>query len=124
MLPVEAIDGADFPTFEVITSIGRTIEPRDWHARVAVLSGWVWRAQFASDPAAIGGVIRILGEPHEIIGVAVPRFEGAHRIPATRVWIPLADEVAGAPRRGDRPQAYRVVHATFPCSVGSLHRQR
>jgi hypothetical protein len=53
-----------------------------------VLSYGLWQERFGGRPVAIGGTLRIEGEPYEIVGIA-PR--GFHFRDATlRLWTPLA----------------------------------
>jgi predicted permease len=52
-----------------------------------VLSHGLWARRFGSDPAIVGRVIRLNGEPHEVVGVMRP----GPSIPyGAEVWAPLA----------------------------------
>ena len=56
------------------------------HRRV-VIGHALWTRLFAADPAILGRMLRVDGEPHEVVGVAAPGFaipEGA------QIWSPLA----------------------------------
>ena len=45
--------------------------------RVVVLSDYLWRSQFGSDPGIVGTQVRLNRELYEVIGVAPPAFRGA-----------------------------------------------
>lgn len=95
LMPAEAVDGAYFSTLRVAAARGRVVQPQDDAAasRVVVLSDELWRARFASDPQAIGRIVRINGTAFEVIGVAARDFEGLYGpFRRTRLWIPLAVE--------------------------------
>jgi ABC-type antimicrobial peptide transport system permease subunit len=97
VLPVEAVDGTYFATLAVGAQRGRLIQPNDdaAAARVAVLSDELWRNRYAADAAAIGGTIRVNGQPFEIIGIAPARYRGLFGLArSTRLWIPLAAEAS------------------------------
>jgi predicted permease len=56
------------------------------HRRV-VLGHGLWTRVFASDPAVVGRMIRVDGEPHEVVGIAPPGMA----IPdGAQLWAPLA----------------------------------
>jgi putative ABC transport system permease protein len=67
--------------------------------RVVVLSDGLWRRRFDADPGIVGRSIIVDGEPHQVIGVAPPRFgfpDGAE------LWSPIAFDPTQAPRRDSR----------------------
>lgn len=67
--------------------------------RVAVLSHGLWQRRFGGDSAIIGRVVRINGEPWEIVGVMPDDF----MFPAgTQIWAPLALPPALAADRENR----------------------
>jgi predicted permease len=96
LLMVEAVDGDYFSTVDVSAAMGRTLLPSDETSavRVAVLSTWLWRSRFGSDPAVVGRSFQIGGQSFEVVGVVPDRFNGINRLPATRLWIPLSVERA------------------------------
>jgi putative ABC transport system permease protein len=54
--------------------------------RVAVLGYGLWKRRFGADPAIVGQVVRLEGEPHEIIGVMPREFD----FPVSaELWMPL-----------------------------------
>jgi putative ABC transport system permease protein len=73
-------------------ALGRLLAPADAEAGaapVAVLSHDFWQEGFGGDPSVLGRVIRIEGEPHQVVGVADPDLD----LPAgTEVWTPLSTE--------------------------------
>jgi len=65
-------DGYAFDVPGVRPLLGRTIEPRDataGAAPVVILGYELWTERFDSDRAVIGQVVRVNGQPSEIIGV-------------------------------------------------------
>ncbi len=88
----EAVTGEYFRTTGVGAIIGRTIQPSDDDsgARVLVLNHRIWRGRFAADSGIVGRVVRLGGEPFEVIGVAPRSFDGIERQPfRAGGWIPL-----------------------------------
>ena len=55
---------------------GRYFTPGDLEAgaRIVVLSHGLWQRRFAGDPAIVGRVIRLGGDPHVVVGVAPQDF--------------------------------------------------
>jgi putative ABC transport system permease protein len=95
VLAAEAVDGAYFSTLGVDAALGRVLQPADEEGtrHVAVVSHALWRLRFASDPAIVGQVSRIGGQPFEIAGVAARSYAGViGGLDGTRLWIPLAAE--------------------------------
>lgn len=56
--------------------------------RVVVIGDGLWRRRFGADPAAVGRVITLAGEPHEIIGVLPPGVRPVV-VSDAEVWRPL-----------------------------------
>ncbi len=47
----------------------------------------LWTRRFAADPGIVGTIVRLDGEPHEVVGIAPERFN----IPdGAEIWAPLA----------------------------------
>ena len=67
--------------------MGRLLLPEDWAAAnpVVVLSDWLWRNQFASDPQIVGKVVYFNGQPVTVVGVT-PTFAGM--VKRARAWLP------------------------------------
>jgi predicted permease len=63
---------------------------------------------FGADPTIIGHIVRISGQPFEVIGVAPASFEGAGGgVPGTKLWIPLAAEASLSPPTSTAPRDRR-----------------
>lgn len=58
--------------------------------RVAVISCEAWRRRFDADPAVIGHVVRIAGEPFTIVGVAPAGFFGVAAGLAPELTVPVS----------------------------------
>ena len=56
---------------------------------VAILSYHVWQSRLGGDPAAIGRVIKLNGEPRTVVGIMPRTFRSDPDAPDTDVWIPL-----------------------------------
>jgi predicted permease len=71
--------------------------------RVVVLSHWLWRNWFNSDPAVIGRSYSFAGQTRSIIGVMRPEF----RFPDERVafWVPITIRAAQVTPGGFGPRA-------------------
>ena len=91
---VAAVTTSVFSTLEVQPHLGRLPNKDDDAKRthVIVISHWLWRTWFASDPAIIGRVVEVSGQKRVVIGVMEPDF----RFPDSRtaLWIraAIADE--------------------------------
>ena len=71
--------------------------------RVVVISHWLWRNWFGSDPAVIGRSYSFANETRTVIGIMKPEF----RFPDERVafWVPLAIRAAQVTPGGFGPRA-------------------
>jgi len=69
-----------------------TAEHEDSGAPEAVLSHAFWQAAFDGDPAALGRVVRIKGEPFTIVGVTPKSFTGTLRGYMPDLWLPLTTQ--------------------------------
>jgi putative ABC transport system permease protein len=72
--------------------------------RVVVLGHTLWQARFGGDPAAIGRVVTLDGDPHEIIGILAPASDVLD-IEAD-AWVPLPFDPASPFYRGRTSLAY------------------
>lgn len=92
--PGEAVTGNYFAVLGVAPSRGRLIQSADdgGASRVVVLGHRFWRTRFAADPGVVGRVVRIGGQPFEIVGVAAEGFGGltGRFASFTAMWVPLA----------------------------------
>lgn len=74
------IMSASWPIFDVVAAaprLGRALTPEDSEPGappVAILSHALWRDRYGSDPTVVGRVLRLDGEPVEIVGVVGPDF--------------------------------------------------
>jgi putative ABC transport system permease protein len=101
----EALTGEQttFEYFDVLgarPALGRTFRPSDDvpnARRVVILSHALWSARFGGDRTAVGRVVPINGEPHEIIGVMPASFRPAYVTKAT-LWRPLRWPTVNVPR--------------------------
>ncbi len=81
-------------------ALGRTFaaeEDRPGAPPVVLLGHALWRDRFASDPAAVGGTLRVNGQPMTIVGVMPERFLFPVR---DALWVPLRPD-PHAVRRGE-----------------------
>jgi putative ABC transport system permease protein len=90
-----AVTGDFFPLLGTRAALGRVLLPADERsaARVAVLSGRLFRQRFGGDPALLGQAIRLDGEPYTVVGVmpegfSAPAFWKAPHLTA-ELWTPL-----------------------------------
>ena len=88
-LLASAVDADLFSLLGVQPALGRTFsaeEGQPGNEAGAVISHKLWQRRFASDPAAIGRVVRFDGKSHTLIGVMPSGFEFPNQ---TEVWTPL-----------------------------------
>jgi putative ABC transport system permease protein len=91
-----------FDTLGIRPALGRGFVRDDetfGRHHVVVIADGLWKRRFDGDRAIVGRTIIVDGEPHQIIGVAPPRFgfpDGA------QIWAPIAFDPKQAPRRGSR----------------------
>jgi len=97
LTPVIVVDGERglLPLLGVNAFIGRTFAADD-AGNVAVASYGFWKRQLGGDPAAIGSVLTIDGQPCTVIGVMPERFEFPYRttvspledVAPVDLWVP------------------------------------
>ncbi len=66
---------------------------------VVVISDALWKRRFNGDPAIVGRSIIVDGEPHQIVGVAPPRFVFPD---GSQIWAPISYDPKQPPRRDAR----------------------
>ncbi|HEX6465481.1 MAG TPA: ABC transporter permease, partial [Vicinamibacterales bacterium] len=101
----EALNGEQttYEYFDVLgarPALGRDIRQSDGvpnAPRVVILSHALWMSRFGADPAALGRMVSISGEPHEIVGVMPATFRSTYVVHA-QLWRPLRWPTANAPR--------------------------
>ena len=76
-----------FPLLRAHPLIGSLFDEKDETSPVIVLSEGLWRQRFSADPAVLGRVVRLDGQPHTIVGVLPDRFAYPDR--QARAWVPL-----------------------------------
>jgi predicted permease len=98
----ERVSGGYFAALGARTALGRPLTPADdipGAPRVLVLSHAAWRRAFGSDPAIVGGTLRLNRVPYQVVGVGERSFTGLTRGFQPEYWIPLATapEASGEP---------------------------
>jgi putative ABC transport system permease protein len=96
------VSAAFFDALGVRPALGRGFVRDDetWgRHRVAILSDALWKRRFGANPAVVGSSIAIDGEPHEIVGIAPPRFSFPE---GSEIWAPLSFDPAQTPPRDIR----------------------
>ncbi len=92
---VETVSGSYFETLRVGPAVGRVLQEADDQPTapaVVVLGYRFWQTTFASDPGVVGRVVRIAGQPFEVVGVAAESFGGLQYTltTMTQAWVPLS----------------------------------
>jgi putative ABC transport system permease protein len=83
------VSSSVFALLGVRPQLGRTFtaeEDEPGH-RVVVISDALWTRRFARNPAVVGQLMRLNGEPYEVIGVMPPSFRFVQ--PRQAVWVPI-----------------------------------
>jgi predicted permease len=86
------VSGRYFRLFGAPIVKGRSFSPEEDRPngeKVAVLSHGLWVRRFGSDPAVIGKIISLSGEPHIVVGVVGPSFNVEEFGPVPEVWVPF-----------------------------------
>ena len=87
-LRVLQVSSGYFNTLRASPRLGREFDRADeTAARRVVLSDIVWHTHFAANPAIVGTMIRLNGEPYEVAGVAPPGFQDPIA-PDVAAWTP------------------------------------
>ncbi|HXB74290.1 MAG TPA: ABC transporter permease [Candidatus Acidoferrales bacterium] len=89
--PIKAmrVTAGYFRLFGATVAPGRTFTEEECSPngpQVVVLSSGVWRRRFSADPAIVGKVIRLNGQPYTVVGIMRPEFESD---PSPGVWVPF-----------------------------------
>jgi hypothetical protein len=87
-----------FDVLGVPPAMGRGFVPADEQpaARVVVIADGLWRSQFVGDPAVVGRVITLDGQPHVVRGVAPPGFAFPIGTRSVEIWTTLAHDASSA----------------------------
>jgi putative ABC transport system permease protein len=114
-LPAQWVSRGFFQELGLRAALGRPPRPEEEQPgapRVVLLGDALWRTRFGADPSILGKVLRLSGEPHEVIGVLPPDhlFLTAN---APQLVTPLVLETD--PRRASRGAAFmRVIGRLRP----------
>jgi predicted permease len=107
--PAEMVLGARssanlFSTLQTEPGLGRVFAPRDeipGNDRVVVASERFWRNRLGADADVVGKIVRIDGEPHEIVGVMSATIDDWRHLGRVDLYKPLAfDEKQSRDRSG------------------------
>src|SRR6202790_1845956 len=83
-----------FDALGVHPMLGRGFEPAEESGRnahpVTVISYWIWKNRFHSDPTIIGKMQVLNGVPHTIVGVAPEGFYGTFVGWPIQFWVPAS----------------------------------
>jgi predicted permease len=99
-----------FEMMRTTPALGRTFTEEDERpdgARVTIISHDFWRTRFEASPDVIGRILRLDGEPFEIVGVLPARFQypvGA--VSQSRVFLPFLFSAAHHQRGTTQSMAY------------------
>ena len=89
-----------FETLGISPLAGRTFSRSDsTNAQVIVLSYGLWQTQFGGDPAIIGKVVRLDGDPYTITAIMPQGFLFPYR--DTQAWVPMPLSERDFADRGD-----------------------
>ena len=100
-IPGEQVSHEYFGVLGVSPALGRNFTQQDDvpnAPRVVMLSDGFWRTRLGGDPSAVGRVITLSGEPHQVIGV-MPRGFRPVLSGMSEIWRPLRLNTAN-PSRG------------------------
>lgn len=89
---VELVSDNYFATLGAAIVSGRDFRPEEASGAgrpVAIVSNAYWRARFSSDPAILGRVVHLNGQPFTVVGVADTSFRGGFVAVQTDLWLPL-----------------------------------
>lgn len=81
-----SVSGDFFRVLGTPPTLGRLLTAADAEAgapRVAVVSHELWQRRFGGSPDVVGRVLRLNGEPHEVVGVTAPALDLPR---GTEVW--------------------------------------
>jgi predicted permease len=107
LLGVQPLHGRFFGESEDVTGA----------ASVVVLGHELWRDQFAGDPGAVGGSIRLAGRPHVIVGVAPAGFTGV-QLERVDIWAPLRSPANTDADRWESSRGYYWLRAIARLAPG------
>ncbi|MEQ9401695.1 MAG: ABC transporter permease [Longimicrobiales bacterium] len=112
-------DGGYFGGLGVPMALGRGITPADdspGAPLVAVLGHGFWQRTFGGDPSIVGRVVRVNGQPAEVVGVTAPGFVGLSAggfFPQTDVTLPVSAQPLVVPDMNQDGVALAEVDRVF-----------
>jgi len=88
----EAVSGAYFEVVGVRALQGRLLTDADEasSARVVVVSEYFWRKNLQGDRAPVGRILKLGGEPFELVGVIDGGFHGLDPFYPDSIWVPVS----------------------------------
>ena len=89
MVPQQMVSAALFPILGVEPAFGRAFTEKEDAAQsqLVVVSHRYWRTRLGGDPAALGRLLRIEGQPYTVIGVMPSGFSALD--PDADIWVPV-----------------------------------
>jgi predicted permease len=90
-----------FTVLGVAPALGRTFVPADEQPgadNVVVLTHWLWRDRFGSDPAVLGREIRLNERSYQVIGVLPEDFRTPFNTAGGRLYIPYVVPTVATPQ--------------------------
>lgn len=89
----QAVTGNLFTGLRMRALLGRTFTPGEGEhpgAEAVVMLAWgFWQRRFGGDPAIVGAIVRIDGEPTRVIGITPPAFHGLYQGADIEGFVPL-----------------------------------
>jgi putative ABC transport system permease protein len=105
LVQVHLVSGNYFDVLGLPPYRGRFFAPEESRSTgsdaVVVLTHNAWRRYFASDEAIVGTTIELNGRPFTVIGIAPPKFTGAHFEFAADVFVPIGLQELITPGRDE-----------------------
>ncbi len=130
------VSGSYFPVLGINAALGRLLTVADDEVTganfVAVISHAFWKANFGSDPAAVGQSVVLNGKSYAIVGVAPEGFEGTTTGARPLVYVPISmrGAIEGFTRWEDRRNYWIYLfgrikpdasHATTTASINAIY---
>ena len=89
------VTGNFFEALGVQPHIGRAFiagaEMPERRPRVAVMSHDFWRRRFNSDPAVVGRIVHLNGEPVDVVGILPAEYQAVTPIGQPDLYVPISD---------------------------------
>ena len=91
MIDAAAVSADYFAVLGVRPQLGRTFTPEEdtkGGPGAAILSHRLWVSRFNADPAVLGRVLQLDGQPHTVVGIMPASFD--YTKGGANIWVPLA----------------------------------